>query len=316
MGKHSLRIGRGYWLLAIMAFVIVTALGCVAVQSFPHAARPGDTVMLAVGSPDGMTVNNTSATYTPNGGNPVPLTIRSIFKLYPDKTSAAWLSSNASNVEGGTGHGPWTTIAAIDLPTVGLVEGSGVVRFTTAATYPPPPARDINAAAIALEILPAAAGAGAADPFTYELAANAPVVGDLSQLEPNRRIVVRPVFAGTGSTTYGAIEVRTTIPNLGSLSSYADLRVIVDDKIGLYAENRRVQYFWSVQGDDLVVSFISPVGGLDYSYVHFSIISSTIMSLVDAGFITVNTLMPIVTYFDVNGGTVVGSDTFIVVDKT
>jgi hypothetical protein len=271
--------------------------------------------MLAVGSPDGMTIGNTSATYTPDGGAPIPVQIRSIFNLYPDKTSPAWVKSDAVNVENQTGHGPWTTMIALDLPS-SLPEGPGAVRISTSAAYPPSPARDINDAVIGLDILPAAAGPGAAATFTYEIAANVPVAGDLSLLEPGRRLVIKPAFTGPASTTYGAIEIRLKIPGLSQLNDTSDFRIVVDDKIRSGSNGSQLQYFWSVNGDDLVVSFISPVGGLAYSQAYCYLVSANLMVGIDAGLINVNAINPSVTYYDVNGNVVTGGDSFVIIDET
>ncbi len=301
--------------VAVIAVLLIAlaASGCVGVQSFPSSARAGDTVVLAIGSPDGMTAANTSATYTPNGGTAVPLTIRSIFKLYPDKTSRAWVNSDATNIENQTGHGPWITMVAINLPGT-LVEGTGVVSFVTSATYPPSPARDINTAAIPLEILPASAGSGAPNPFNYEIAANLPVAGDLSQLEPKNRLVIKPDFTGLPATTYGAIEIRIAIPTL-DVTNPNDVQVIIDEKINLTSAASRVQYMWSIQGSDLVVDFISPIGGLAYHQAYFYLLWPGLKANIDAGIIDVSTLVPVVTYYDVNGNVVAGGDTFTVVDE-
>lgn len=303
---------QGFMAVFVLLFVVLAASGCVTVQSFPMSARAGDTVILAVGSPDGMTTGNTTATFTPDGGTAVPVTIRSVFKLYPDKTSAAWLNSSAVLVERDTGHGPWTTMIAIDLPT-GLSSGPGSIQITTTAAYPPPPARNINDADIALEILP---GTGVPSPFSYEVVANLPVTGDLSQLEPQRRIVIRPSYTGESATRYGAIEIRIDMGPILDGWAAPDLNIIADEKVRLYSPDQRVHYIWSMQGSEIVVSFISPTGGLEYSQAHFSVISDTIMSLVDSANIDVSTLTPVVTYYDINGNAVAGGDTFLVVDET
>lgn len=308
MKRYSL---ASFSFLYSLAIVMIVS-GCAAVQPFPMAARSGDTIIMAVGSADGMTTSNTSATYTAHaGGAPVPLTIRSVFNLYPEKSSRAWLNSSASVVEGDTGHGPWTTMVAADLPT-GLSPGTGDIQITTTATFPPPPARDINTTLLPFEILP---GTGVSNPFSYEIAAGLPLTGDLTQLEPDRRIVIKPVYTGAASTTYGAIEVRIDIPILSSVT-LTDYSVIVDEKIRHYQENNRANCLWSQQGSEIVVSFISPTGGLDYSQVYFSVLSDTIMSLIDASLITVSSLTPVVTYYDLNGNMVPVTDSFVLIDET
>ena len=132
------------WLQIIAASTTVAILvGCTAVSTHPLAARPGDTVTLAVGTPEDMTTANTTVYFTPNGGNQFALDIRSIFKLYPDNVSAVWLDNGSTPfVERDTGHGPWTTILAIDLPetlpnTSPIPPGPGVISVNTTTTYPP-----------------------------------------------------------------------------------------------------------------------------------------------------------------------------------
>ena len=46
--------------------------GCVAYNSLPVAARAGDTITVAIGSADGATTSNTTATYFPDTGGSVP----------------------------------------------------------------------------------------------------------------------------------------------------------------------------------------------------------------------------------------------------
>ena len=72
--------------LCIFAAVFFLMQGCVAVQTFPTAARAGDTLTLAVGSPDGMTKTNTSVQFV-SGSYTTALPIRAIIRLKPDNTS-------------------------------------------------------------------------------------------------------------------------------------------------------------------------------------------------------------------------------------
>ena len=73
--------------------------GCVALQPFPMAGQAGDTITLAVGSADGMNSSNTTVEFFPFGTNPntdpgIPVPVREIVKMYPDKTSHAWLGGD------------------------------------------------------------------------------------------------------------------------------------------------------------------------------------------------------------------------------
>ena len=130
--------------------------GCTALKTFPQAARGGDTIALAVGSPDGMTRANTTATFTSDSdGIPIDITanIRSIFKLYADKASSIYAKfSTTASIVNTSGHEPWVTIVALDLPT-GLSTGPGQIQFNTPAAYPTIGSH-INNFPVALEILP------------------------------------------------------------------------------------------------------------------------------------------------------------------
>ena len=142
-------IGAGV-VLSIMAF----ATGCVSVQPLSNIARAGDTVTLAVGSPQDMTASNTSAVFVPDaGGSATPVSIRSIFKVYPDKTSDVWLNDQLLPfIHQSTGHAPWQTIIVVDLP-ASLPVGPGNIEITTTASFPELQS-DINEVPVALEIIP------------------------------------------------------------------------------------------------------------------------------------------------------------------
>src|SRR3990170_5091445 len=94
-------------------------IGCAGVQTYPMAARPGDTVTFALGSADGMTKSNITVEYFSDSApsTPIDLTayIAGLFKLYPDKSSRAWLKE-ADSIPGRSSHGPWMTVLAVNLP--------------------------------------------------------------------------------------------------------------------------------------------------------------------------------------------------------
>ena len=129
------------WVVVAMA---ILATGCSKINSFPQQARGGDTITLAVGSPNGMNRANTTLKFIPDSypADPkVDLTpgIRGIFKLRPDPTSHHWLASASGadpvgSITNNDAHGPWQQIIVFDLPP-GLAVGSGVVRVTTDADY-------------------------------------------------------------------------------------------------------------------------------------------------------------------------------------
>jgi len=303
--------------IIILLFLLATlaGAGCTTVQTVPIAGRPGDTILMSVGSPEGMDASNTSLVFNP--GN-VPLTIRSIFNIYPSKESTAWINSDALSIEEIAGHGPWTTVIAVDLPTSGLTVGIGSISITTTAIpgyISPLP--DINNSSIALEILPPDSGidpTGSPNPFNYEGFGGFELTGDLSFLEPMPRVTFKPTWNGAGSTTYGAAEVALNIPNIGGLDEN-NINIIVDEKMN-YANNHRAHHTWSINGDILTVYFISPIGALQYNDIHFSIISSDLMTLFDAGASSVAAITVTSTWYDIEGNVDLGGPAINKIDET
>lgn len=114
--------------------------GCVALQPFPMAGQAGDTITLAVGSADGMNSSNTTVEFFPFGTNPntdpgIPVPVREIVKMYPDKTSHAWLGGDPRKIPRRSSHGGWLSVVVVDLPGT-LPTGNGVIRVSTTASYP------------------------------------------------------------------------------------------------------------------------------------------------------------------------------------
>ena len=294
--------------------------GCTALQPFPNAARAGDTVMLAVGSPDGMTRSNTTAQYVPDSDpfNPVDLTakIRSIFKIYPDRTSGPWLTNGLTNlVVGDTAHGPWLTVMAIDLPSF-LLPDTGVVQVTSSATIGSL-ATPINGLDIPIEILP---GAGAPSEFLYD-ASSVTRTGDLLALEPLKQVVVRPPSGGATST-YGAVEVKLNLPliNLdGTSAPDTGYSVVVDD-MGLPHLRSQLQTSWARNGDEITVMIISPTGAMSSWLARFSVVvfeQPRVLLGMPGTIIDTSKPSPSLTsirYFDIDGFEVTGPSPTVTVE--
>jgi len=288
-------------------FAIVILSGCTAVNSLPTAARAGDTVTFAVGSPDNMTKTNTTAVYLPNAGGSVPLTIKSIVRLYPDPTSqsvadpnnAYWMITNTS------GHQPWVSIVVIDLPTSGLPVGGGVVRFTTTARYPTI-ADTVNNVPIALEILP---GTGSPHPLKYNIGIGATMNGQLRNIEASHNVSVYPAFYSSNSyPTYGAIEITLQFAADGTPPSSYQL---IPEDISPYTGSER-KVIQKVAGDTLTVSYASPTGQLAYYEPRFSIVPLPARALSQAVPGTMPSAPPTVQsvrYFDIDGVLVAGPST-------
>ena len=310
----------------ILTLIIVSLLvsaGCTIVHTTPLAARKGDTVMISVGSPDDMTKANTSLTYTPSGGSPIAIpdsAIRSIFNLYPDKTSDVWLYSAAGLIENESGHGPWNTVLVFDLPggpgdTSGIVlpDGPGALQVNTTATYSGT-IPGVSGQDIALEILP---GTGSPSSFNYLGFGGVELQGDLTRLEPMKKLLFRPDWTGLDNTnTYGAVEVKIGLDTSGIQEN--DFNVIVDDKIGPLQQARRVHSIWKKGRFVLTVYFISPVGKLQYSDVNFSVISKELQSQFEDGTKNVATDVTVnsVIWYDINGAVDPGGPPITIVNQT
>ncbi|HEB56778.1 MAG TPA: hypothetical protein ENI98_10870 [Gammaproteobacteria bacterium] len=239
---------------------------CVAVQSFPAAARAGDTITLAVGSPEGMNRTNTSAQFVSDIDAAVfDLPIRSVIRIRPDPTSKAALFNEILNAEDSyTGHSQWLTLLVIDLPD-NLPAGTGVININSAASYGTLPV-GINDIPVSLEILE---GRGASNPFKYNTGFNNFLTSDLNSLEALPQAVFRVADAVDSTTQFAAAEIKTSLP-LDSVPDRA-IRVVADD---FYSKNpkKQLQMNWARNANELTVNFISPAGGIRLRQLRFSVV--------------------------------------------
>ena len=291
-------------ILSLVVSILVLGLsGCTALKTFPQTARAGDTVALAVGSPDGMTRANTTASYE-SGADPgvfhdITPDIRAIFRLYADKASSLYsVNSSAGFIVSTSGHEPWVTVMVVDLP-AGLPAGPGKVHITTSVTYPTI-GNHINDMPIDLEILP---GVGVASDLSYEFGVGASMGGDLSLLEALPHAQIIPDYPqSTSWPAYGAIEMKLHVPTTeGVALPQAALRVVADD-VNFISSSALLYKHDS--NEDLSVIFMNPVGGLDYFEPRFSIIP-----LNNDDFTISFAQTPIinsVSYYDINGSLVAG----------
>jgi len=289
-------------------FINILLTGCTGLQTFPNVARAGDTVALAIGSPDGATRSNTTAVFVSKNdpGYPTtpvlyPLTIRSLFRLYGDKASIQYQRNyTTKQIIDTSGHEHWVTVAAIDLPTT-LPKEPGEVRFTTTAPYPTVNS-NINNVAIDLEILPATAGSGMASLFPIELGQGAVGNGDLLSLEPQTHAVIYPTFLGGSNPwpDFGAIELKVSMPT-GTPIADRSLRVLVDD-MSMTTDSKR-SVISRKNGTDLTVGLLSPSGKLKYFEARVEIV------LPSGGTFSGTPTITSVSYYDINGNPVAGPAT-------
>jgi hypothetical protein len=262
--------------------MFITIQGCVAVQTFPVAARPGNTITISVGSPDGMTKANTDISFVPQGGDPqtdainLNSYVRSIFKLRPDNTSGLSVFDPVlDNIAWESSHSPWITIIAVDLPG-DLPVGAGTLHVSTAAVTHVGP--DINDNPVEITILDVGPGeAGAPNPFNYRGFNNIIFEGTLGLLEPLEQVVVKPpLYSEYGSApVFHAVEfkLRAVAREVvsGSELEYYHLRVVADDQT-LRKVRNQTQMFWSKDGDVFTVNFICAESWMDYQQNRFSVV--------------------------------------------
>lgn len=280
--------------LFLFAFVLLQ--GCVAVQTFPIAARAGDTITLAVGSPDGMTRNNTSVQFV-SGAYSTELPIRSVIRLRPDNTSnAAAYDGLLASITNSGSHSPWLSIIVLDLPT-GLPVGNAVLTVTTSAVYS---SSSVDGVPISLEILP---GTGTSNAFRYDGGTGDPADtydGNLLKLEPGPQVVIRPP---QDASTFAAAQIKITLQvqnknTLELIDNPTAVKVVLDDNTNKNL-NSQLQMSWTRVGDTYTINLISPNGTAAVNQTRFSVISSYL-----SAYQFVSSPAPVITsvsFFDVNG---------------
>jgi hypothetical protein len=307
-----MRAGRKIWLWYGWALLLVIALsGCIAVNPLPIAARAGDTITLAVGSPDGIKKANTTVSYQPDaGGSPIDLTanVTSVFKLYPDPTSplVAGGASNYWDLLDSSGHVPWISVVSINLPTT-MPVGTGEIHVNTPAVYPTD-SMSVNSASIAFEVLP---GTGAPHPLAYLIGTSGTTtnIGNLTGLQSAHQVVVRPKFPSSMTwPTYGAIQLKLRfVDGAPPANGY---QFVAEDATEYTGSARNISY--SDSGDQLLVMYTSAYGLLSYYEPRFSIVPIPVRANTAPPPPTMPTAPPIllsVDYYDVDGNAVSGPPT-------
>jgi len=254
------------------SLLMVILSGCVAIQSFPNVARGGDTITLAVGSPDGMTKENTTATYISDLDLvPVEIPIRSIVRIRPDATSWAAAYDSFLNAETYyTGHSSWLSVVVIDLPQ-GLTVGTGTINIATSASFGHLP-KGVNDIPISIEVIE---GVGSSNTFKYDNGFGGVSDGDIATLQPLKQVVISPPppFEWEQNGIAAAeIKVRVPMQSLtGDVVPTRVIRVISDD---IYTKNSKsqLQLSWVRNGDDFTINLISPVATMEAVQSRFSIL--------------------------------------------
>lgn len=288
--------------------------GCSGLQTFPHIARGGDTITLALGDADGMRKDNIAITFRPDsGGADIDLTpyMRSFFKVYPDPTSAAMMDASGFGGTLNGGRGVWQNAAVVDLPlsqTEGgpLPIGTGTITVhcnpSSACVYTNQFVPRIENMSIAIEIIP---GLGEPNPGLHQGAFGIVNTGDVSKLEPLPQVVVRPVRNGSSNgNRYGAVELKIDVPatdHAGDPLQEIDYVFFSEDFSALSWQEH---LFFRKDGDVLTVSIVSPEG-IPYTAVRFSIVLRYVPgSTVSHPIFTGNPTLISANYYDLDGNLV------------
>ena len=299
----TMRIGVTLFVVALLVLQ-----GCVAVQTFPSVARAGDTITLALGSVDGLDKTKMTLSYVPQStGVAIDITanIRSVLKIYPDRTSPASLNNTyTAFLTAFSGHAAWMNMAVINLPAT-LPTGPGYfqVDFNDSVRVPNT-SGVVNAEGlhIATEIL---AGTGAANSFTYYT--NPPantLAGNFQSLEPLPHVVLRAAATtnyAAGTKHPAAAEFRIQLPITGDVQAMDDseVHVIWDYKPG--EDNMQIQLSWHRLADVITVNVLVPTNiALSERLFQFSIV---IDKASNNNLININGTPQLLSYkyFDLNG---------------
>jgi len=312
--------------------------GCVAVQSFPTAARAGDTITLAVGSLEGANESNLTVTFTPNADSAtqINLPVRSVFNIYPDKTSHANLAdfisiNNSAYLTAWSGHAVWLTTVVIDLPgTLPVGSGSINVELGPGVSIVNNSKR-LSTVSIGLDVLPQVnAGdvpvGGEIDPaspalFEYFSDTNSSSRnGNLNRLKPMKQLLVRSQRTSSlyasgirVSAAEFVFNVELSKAIFPGVNPDQGIMVIRDENIFDYGQSiygngdvntiaAQTQMSYHKNGNRLTVNFISPTGQLVANLIRFSIVPYTFTGF---DFVTAPDLIS-AKYYDENGDEVTG----------
>lgn len=260
--------------LIYFVFIFIALQGCVAVQTFPLVARQGDTITLAIGSQDDLTKDRITLEFvSDNPSSPsyqIPIdissSIRNIIRLFPDKTSRAWVNYGPTmTMQSFVGHGAWQNIMVVDLP-VDIPNGPGLfkVTFSPAVLLPNTAAvQNVEDIDIGIEILDAAEPEDNRNNFNYYQNPGISLLGNLALLQPMSQVVVR---YGRGEGNYfnylsgkdvSAAEYKLKIPVVNNESITNDeLHVVLDERPGFNPAQAQVS--WSVANDVITVNIVFP----------------------------------------------------------
>jgi len=301
---------------------------CVAIQPFPNAVRAGDTITLAIGSVDGANRNNVTLTYYADSdpATPIDLTpnLRSVVKIYPDKTSRSFWDTTSglgletiNYMELIASHSAWQTVLVVDLP-ASIPPGTGHMEVALGAgvEYPLTLAK-VDNVNISMEILENGGLAlqGGSHDFEYRKTSNttATSIGDLTKLEPLKQVVVRnlpnpvasyPAIAAAEFDLYVPV-VDQSLTDVSDQVSNNDIAIVLDDQVSFVQNQANLN--WSRNGSNVKVIITSLTGNLMPTRIRFSVVLSNLALETSNGWtLGANPAINSENYYDINGNPLTG----------
>lgn len=251
------RVSNLAMLLAFCAWLT----GCAAVQTFPTAARSGDTISVMIGGSEQARKNTVTVTLTDSAGGQHDLQalglVRSVFNLRADGRAYGthYSSYLESYISWSNRHEPVQTVLVADLPQ-GLPAGTATLAVRLNVTDNSSGVSDANNN-ISIEILP---GVGSSNSFDRRSGGET-LPADLQALEPAPHA---KLTFGTGTVIGAAalvIEVDQSVVNMNDLNVYvpeATVRGSFTDP-GAFGDKQRMVY-WRQDGDRLYIDILAPQG--------------------------------------------------------
>lgn len=255
----------------VLALFVGFASGCTAVNTFPIAARAGDTVSVMIGGSEQARKETVGAVLTDSVGGQYDLQalglVRSVFNLRADGRAHGlhYADYLDSYISWSYRHEPVQTVLVADLP-AGLNTGDATLSIT-------PNVSDNSSGVgesvdIRLEVLP---GTGASNAFRRQTG-NGSAAADLQALEPAPH--AKLTFAA--GTTIGAasvvLDVDQSAVNLDDLNIYvpeSTVRGSFGDP-GAFGDKQRMVY-WRHDGDRLHIDIVAPQG-IDGRYLQVFVV--------------------------------------------
>ena len=267
----------------LLGFVTLTLLfqGCAAVNTFPMAARPGDTVSVMVGGSEKANEATTDVTLTDAAGTPWDLQalglVRSVFNLRADHRAhgthySPWLDSEFSWIKG---HEPVQTVLVIDIPSVNNAAANnaapGPATLTVNTNVDDDSSGVFTPFNIALDILDSTLDTsliGSSDEFLRKNIFPPTVAASFEDLEPapHAKISFGDGRGGLGTSSFGAasviVDFDDTVVNGGDLNVYVSESTVKgtqSNQTGPFGGKQRMVY-WRQSGSQLLIDVIAPQG--------------------------------------------------------